>query len=250
LPRVVDVLAYAGIDVHRLAALTRMRRYLSDRRRFLERGGIIDVSRPMLFDYAANSGVAGGHYFHQDLLVAQYIHEAKPLRHIDIGSRIDGFVAHVAALREIEVMDVRPLGATGQSRISFLQADLSAPLPDHLGGAFDSVSCLHALEHFGLGRYGDRLDPDGHLKGFENLLAMVQPGGRLYLGLPVGQARVEFNSQRVFAPGDPVTWAAGRLSLAQFDFVDDSVALVRSAQPADVAMSNYACGIYTFRRPV
>jgi hypothetical protein len=32
-------------------------------------------------------------------------------------------------------------------------------------GYCDSLSCLHALEHFGLGRYGDPIDPRGHEKG-------------------------------------------------------------------------------------
>jgi len=30
---------------------------------------------------------------------------------VDIGSRVDGFVAHVASFREIEVFDVRPISA-------------------------------------------------------------------------------------------------------------------------------------------
>ena len=55
------------------------------------------------------AGIAKGHYFHQDLLVSQMIFNDNPKNHIDIGSRIDGFIAHVASYREIEVADIRKL---------------------------------------------------------------------------------------------------------------------------------------------
>ena len=64
---------------------------------------------PILSDRYDSAGVATGHYFHQDLLVAKFIYENKPMRHVDIGSRIDGFVAHVASFRDIEVVDIREL---------------------------------------------------------------------------------------------------------------------------------------------
>ncbi len=64
---------------------------------------------PCLDDRGSNAGSAKGHYFHQDLLVARRIYANAPKKHVDVGSRVDGFVAHVAAYREIEVLDVRPL---------------------------------------------------------------------------------------------------------------------------------------------
>jgi hypothetical protein len=86
-----------------------LKRFHRDKKEWLSQGGSIDKQRMILEDFADNAGVAKGHYFHQDLLVAKYIFEAKPERHIDVGSRVDGFVAHVASFREIEVLDVRPL---------------------------------------------------------------------------------------------------------------------------------------------
>jgi hypothetical protein len=113
---------------------------------------------PILNDKYEQSGVLNGAYFHQDLLVARKIYTNKPIRHIDIGSRTDGFVAHVAVFRPIEIIDIRPL-QTKVENISFLQADFMKPLPEQLTNCCDSVSSLHAIEHFGLGRYGDPLDP-------------------------------------------------------------------------------------------
>lgn len=63
---------------------------------------------PICSDLRSSAGRASGHCFHQDLLIARRIFQINPLRHIDISSRVDGFVAHVAVFREIEVFDVRP----------------------------------------------------------------------------------------------------------------------------------------------
>lgn len=92
-------------------------------------------------------------------------------------------------------------------------------LPKDLEACCDSVSCLHALEHFGLGRYGDPVDPDGWKTGFDNLCAMLKVGGRLYLSVPIGCSRVEFNSQRVFS-------APFLLNMFAADFVIEEMAVV------------------------
>jgi len=89
------------------------------------------------------------------LLVARLIHDHNPKRHIDIASRVDGFVAHVASYRGIEVVDVHPLPKSELENITFRQADLMNP--QDLGQT-DSLSCLHAIEHFGLGRYTNPID--------------------------------------------------------------------------------------------
>src|ERR1700687_2885292 len=94
-----------GTDPRRIAALRNYPNYRAQCRQFRKLGGTITHSYPILTDYDAAAGSASGHYFHQDLLVASFIHDKKPARHIDIGSRIDGFVAHVASFRNIEVMD-------------------------------------------------------------------------------------------------------------------------------------------------
>ncbi len=113
---------------------------------------------PILSDRYDAAGVASGHYFHQDLYVANKIFLANPHRHVDVGSRIDGFVAHVASFREIEILDIRHIESKSRN-IIFKQADLMSEdfsFPEKT----PSLSCLHAIEHFGLGRYGDPMDLD------------------------------------------------------------------------------------------
>jgi hypothetical protein len=198
-----------------------------------------------------SSGTASGAYFHQDLLVARRIFERKPMRHVDVGSRIDGFVAHVAVYREIEVLDIRPQDTRLQN-VVFKQCDLMA-LPQSFSNYCDSLSCLHALEHFGLGRYGDELDIRGHLRGFESLVQMVQPDGILYLSLPIGKERIEFNAHRVFDVKTVLGWAGARLELMQFSYVDDAGDLHENIElhSAEVDRSidlDLGCGIFEFRR--
>jgi len=150
--------------------------YWNQRFLFRKLGGSITKSHVILYDFKDVAGVAKGHYFHQDLLVASFISKENPSRHIDVGSRIDGFVAHVASFRQIEIIDVRELGDIGHSQVSFLQRDMMVSDPK-FNEITDSLSCLHTIEHFGLGRYGDPIDPDGYLRGFQNLVDMLKPGG-------------------------------------------------------------------------
>lgn len=176
---------------------------------------------PCLGDHLASSGVANGHYFHQDLLVAQKVFAANPERHLDVGSRVDGLVSHIAVFRQIEVMDVRRLQSTTKN-IKFYQCDLMSPLPKNLAGAFDSVSSLHAIEHFGLGRYGDPIDLEGYVKGLGGLYNLLKPGGVLYLSVPMGRDRIEFNAHRVFSLATLQSLVQGKYDILSFSYVDDS----------------------------
>ena len=197
------------------------------------------------------SGTAKGHYFHQDLLVARRIFESNPEKHLDIGSRIDGFVAHVASFRSIEVLDIRPMGSEIQN-IHFRQADLMA-LPIELYGYCDSLSCLHALEHFGLGRYGDPINFEGHVKGLDNMYGILRKNGVLYLSCPIGPQRIEFNAHRVFSLGYLLSLMEGKFSLRMFSYVDDKGDLHENIAPTEEGLSNnfgchYGCGIFELVR--
>lgn len=112
----------------------------------------------ILNDYADTGGAARGIHFRQDLLVAMLIKERESSRHDDVTSEIDESVAHVASFNDIAVIDVRPPEECDDESIVFRQAALV--FPQSLGET-DSLSCLHAIKHFGLGRYTDPLNVDG-----------------------------------------------------------------------------------------
>ena len=106
---------------------------------------------PVLRERFESNGDLKSHYFHEDLTVARRIFENKPQKQVDVGSRVDGFVAHVASFREIEVFDIRPQN-TKVKNIRFVTADFMN-VPASLHNYTDSLSSLNVVEHFGLGRF-------------------------------------------------------------------------------------------------
>ena len=184
--------------------------------------------------------------------MAQRIYQSVPRKHVDVGSRVDGFVAHIAAFREIEVLDIRPCQKRVKN-IHFVQCDVM-DLPRHFDDYCDSLSCLHALEHFGLGRYGDRVASDGHLRGFHNLIRLTRQGGTLYLSVPLGPQRIEFNGCRVFDFRTVLQMAEGLMELTRFSYVEDSgelhenVSLRDESVLAGLKRLYYGCGIFEFAK--
>ena len=83
-------------------------RYFSEYKKFKKLGGFAKDFQegalyPCLGDLSDNAGVAVGDYFNQDLYVAQRIYKNNTDRHIDVGSRVDGFVAHIVILERLKL---------------------------------------------------------------------------------------------------------------------------------------------------
>ena len=214
------------------------------------------VLNPCLGDRFKEGGSTKNEYFWQDLLVAQKIFQARPEHHVDVGSRIDGFVAHVASFRSIEVFDIRQVSSKIPG-VLFRQADLMSPdsvanLCADANGYCDSLSCLHAIEHFGLGRYGDTVNPLGYQLGIANLAKLLLPGGRLYLSTPIGSERVEFNANWVFDPHTIMNVAnVAGLYLDELTVLDqqgghETVLLPAPERLNSLAKEHYRVGIFHF----
>ena len=203
---------------------------------------------PILSDVKTQSGKVKRHYFHQDLWAARRIYEEKPAKHIDVGSRVDGFVAHLLTFMDVTVIDIRSFKSKIKG-LTFHQADMMEHDPGHNRILVESVSCLHALEHFGLGRYGDPVCLNGWEKGLRNLAALVAPGGRLYLSVPIGPQVIEFNAQRIFKPETIITAAAKLdLQLIEFSYIDDAGDLHESVGINEAKGCTYGCGCFLFSR--
>src|SRR5688500_4338431 len=132
--RALYLLAHLGIDLRRsirnVNALSWYYRDLQTLKRQMKDSPLVfplGYAFPNLEDRNSEGGTTNGHYFFQDLLVAQRIFVNKPERHTDIGSRIDGFVAHVASFRTIEILDIRPVEIK-LPNIKFERCDLMAEL--------------------------------------------------------------------------------------------------------------------------
>ncbi len=138
-----------------------------------------------------------GNYFWQDLWAARMIVQSGVKEHFDIGSRLDGFIAHLlAAGIDVTMIDVRKFPAEVKGLYTIVDdATTLHQIPDR---SIESMSALCSLEHFGLGRYGDPVDPEACFKCFDNIQRKLKKEGKLYLSVPVGKERVEFNAHRVF----------------------------------------------------
>jgi hypothetical protein len=201
---------------------------------------------PCLTDRRDFAGSISRHYFHQDLWAARKVYEKQPDHHIDVGSRIDGFVAHLLTFRDVEVLDVRKMTSPVKGMM-FRQVDLMQveTVPE---GVCDSLSCLHALEHFGLGRYGDPIDPEGHIKGLQSLTKLLKPSGTLLLSLPIGRERVEFNAHRVFSVTKILDLSTRDYELTSFSYIDDENFLHENVIPIHVPELLYGCGLFELKK--
>ncbi len=198
---------------------------------------------PCLHDKTDTAGTIGGHYLHQDLWAAQHIFHAAPARHVDVGSRIDGFITHLLVFRQVEVIDIRPLPHDVPG-LTFVQDDATT-LARFSDNSIESLSCLHAAEHFGLGRYGDPLDPDGPFKLMDSLKRVLSPGGTLYFAVPCGVERIEFNAHRVFDP-QRIIAAFAPLRCVEISAVHDDGRLYPDADIAVLARQQMGLGLFCF----
>ncbi len=149
-------------------------------------------------DWETQAG-STGIYFYQDLWGARKVFEKKPSEHFDIASRLDGFIAHVLPFMSVTMIDIRPLPEKIEG-LNFIQADATnlEGIPDN---SIESLSSLLALEHFGLGRYDDPINPDACFKAMKSMQRVLQRGGYLYIAVPVGETScVAFNAHRIFTP--------------------------------------------------
>lgn len=201
--------------------------------------------QPCLEDRTDNTAF-DRHYVYHTAWAARVLAKTRPVKHVDISSSLY-FVTGASAFVPIEFYDFRP----AELRLSNLEsrfADLMAlPFGDR---EVPSLSCMHVVEHVGLGRYGDPLDPDGDLKAMQELQRVVAPLGSLLFVTPVGRPRVQFNAHRIYA-FEQIREGFSELSLEQFSLIPDSATdggLIEDADPAAVPKQSYACGCFWFRR--
>jgi len=200
---------------------------------------------PVLMEWDAQAGIPDPFYFHQDLWAARLVYRRAPARHIDIGSRIDGFVAHLLTFMPVTVVDIRELRST-VAGLEFMRSDATS-LREFPDDSIASLSSLHAVEHFGLGRYGDPVDPAAPFRVMEAFVRVLAPGGSLYFSVPVGRERLVFNAHRIFAPSTIVSTLDG-LDLVSFSAVNDQGELLENIEPVAASGFEYGCGMFEFTK--
>ncbi|GFI16227.1 hypothetical protein IMSAGC009_01391 [Lachnospiraceae bacterium] len=197
---------------------------------------------PVLSEWRQEAGTIDD-YFWQDLWGALRIKHSGVRKHFDIGSRIDGFIAHlVVAGIQVDLMDIRPLKVEIPN-VGFIKTDATRlqEIPDK---SIVSLSALSSLEHFGLGRYGDSVDPNACFDAFASIQRVMKNGGRVYLSLPIGQEHLEFNAHRVFSPITVID-AFNELVLDEFSVIENICNEKKIIENADPYLYRNVEGIRT-----
>jgi hypothetical protein len=200
---------------------------------------------PCLKDKTLTTGF-DRHYIYHPAWAARVLSETKPIEHVDISSSLT-FCTLVSAFVPISFFDYRP-AELQLSCLSSKSADLlSLPFEDR---SIFSLSCMHVVEHVGLGRYGDRLDPEGDLKAIEQLTRVLAIGGSLLFVVPIGKPKIQFNAHRIYSYEQILSYFS-ELDLVEFSLIPDSPkdgGLIRNAPVELTTLQSYACGCFWFIR--
>ncbi len=230
------------LDPRRLLLIFRVPRFWAELRTYKCRSSSEQVlladTYPCLTDRTSTTPF-DPHYFYQGAWIARKLAGSNPTRHVDVGSSvltISVLSGHVPTI----FLDYRPL-AVGLPGLGSIAASVSGlPFAD---GSISSLSCLHVIEHIGLGRYGDPIDPDGTFRALDELQRVTSRGGRLYLSVPVGRERVCFNAHRVLCP-DTVLQRLNAMELISFSLVDDEGRYHPDCDVSCAGQLDYGCGLF------
>jgi SAM-dependent methyltransferase len=187
------------------------------------------------------------HYIYHTAWAARRVKEINPKKHVDISSSLY-FSGIVSAFIQVDAYDYRPADIN-LSGLNSKKADL-LKLPFNTG-IVESLSCMHVVEHVGLGRYGDPLDPDGDLKAIAELKRVVAPGGSLLFVVPIGfKSKIIYNAHRIYTHSQIISYFDD-FTLKEFVLIpqrSEDGGLVKNPSPKLLNKQNYACGCFWFKK--
>lgn len=189
------------------------------------------------------------HYIYHPAWAARIIAHTSPAVHVDISSTLH-FSTMLSAFVKTEFYDYRPAEVELDNFLSE-RANLTQLFFET--NSVHSLSCMHTVEHVGLGRYGDPVDYDGDLKAMAELARVLAPGGCLLFVTPVGiENRIFFNAHRVYTAStiaDHLTSLG--LKLVEFYYIPENSGGMVKAQPQSfVTTDKYGCGCFWFTKIV
>jgi SAM-dependent methyltransferase len=189
------------------------------------------------------------HYIYHPAWAARIVKQTNPPEHIDISSTLY-FCSIVSAFITVKFYDFRPanLQLTG---FTSGEADLTRLF--FTSNSILSLSCMHTVEHIGLGRYGDPLDYDGDLKAMKELARVLAPAGNLLFVVPVGnQAIIQFNAHRIYTKEIIIALFSGfGLTLKEFTLIPENEqdgGLILNPDEALLSHQKYGCGCFWFTK--
>lgn len=197
---------------------------------------------PCLTDDTTQTGF-DAHYVYHTSWAARVLARTRPTRHIDISSDLR-FVTIASAFVPITFYDYRPAHISLDG-LATDRADINKlPFKDK---SVASLSCMHVIEHIGLGRYGDAIDYNGDLKAVAELRRVIAKKGNLLFVVPVGRPRIVFNAHRIYSY-DQVMELFPDFELIEFALVTDSGHFIPRANRETVPHQSYGCGCFWLRK--
>jgi SAM-dependent methyltransferase len=184
------------------------------------------------------------HYVYHTAWAARKVKEINPDLHVDISSSLY-FCSIVSAFVPVNFYDYRPAPIV-LSDLNSGAADLNnLPFEDN---SIHSLSCMHTIEHIGLGRYGDKIDYNGDIKAIKELKRVMAIGGNLIFVVPIGRSRIQFNAHRIYSYNQILELFAD-LALVEYTLIPDNVIQDGPVPNASAELSdlqNYGCGCFWF----
>jgi hypothetical protein len=228
--------------------------FIRDWRRYVAAGGVAKVSDlyPCVLDKTSTTQF-DPQYLYQAVWGLKKITASSPVEHVDVGSEIS-FVGMLSAVTTVTFVDIRPVNVILDGFSCKEGSVLDLPYDSQ---SVESLSCMHVIEHIGLGRYGDPLDPDGSIKACCELARIIAPNGRLYFTVPIsgdkGKAvKVHFNGLRNFSIKEVISYFPD-LELVSFSMVNGKGEFLQDVEPENATVSmggfgDYGLGLFEFRR--
>ncbi len=186
------------------------------------------------------------HYIYHPAWAMRIVKKINPSVHVDISSTLT-FSSMLSSIITVKFYDYRPAHLNLENLTSE-KADLIAlPFPDT---SIKSLSCMHTVEHIGLGRYGDPIDPDADLKAMKELERVLAQDGDFIFVTPIGKPKLQFNAHRVYSYEQIISYFP-HLSLQEFSLVPDNAletGIIYNATKTQADAQRYGCGLFHFKR--
>lgn len=200
---------------------------------------------PCLDDATQNTAFEP-HYTYHTAWAARVLAQTHPKFHIDISSSLS-FVVQVSAFIPIKFYDYRPAHLT----LSGIECDfadlLSLPFSNN---SINSLSCMHVVEHIGLGRYGDKFDPQGDIKAINELKRVVSVGGNLLFVVPLAEiAIIQYNAHRIYTYNQIKNYF-NDFEITKFSLIKDDSSYIENAVESDIDGQKWACGCFLLKKTI
>ena len=201
---------------------------------------------PCLYDKTSTTGF-DRHYVFHPAWAARIIKKTNPEFHVDISSTLY-FCSLVSAFVPVKFYDYRP----ADLKLSGLESNSADLTALHFeSNSIASLSCMHTIEHIGLGRYGDSIDYNGDLKAIAELKRVLAPNGNLLFVVPIGKAKIMFNAHRIYSYEQVLSYFSA-YELLDFSLIPDDEkdgGLLGNATRAMADAQTYGCGCFWFKKP-